>query len=133
MVASWLWSWWLNKERAGSNICFQPYPTSRGTKWTEQTQQVSLRSLHSRDLHLLHLGGFPSFCSLKNRKRKQHLHLPQPSSNDHHNPSSFHFHSTPIFLRNTDSLPRIHFIFYLHQITKNREPPFTFPKHTLFT
>jgi len=31
--------------------------------------QVSSRSLHSRDLHLLHSGGFPSFCSLKKIKK----------------------------------------------------------------
>jgi len=105
---------------------------SRWERNRAETQQTSSEFLHSRN-HLLHSGGFPSFCSLKNKKIKQHLHLPQPSSDDHHNPSSFHFHSTPIFLRNIDSLPRIHFIFYLHQITKNREPPFTFPKHTLFT
>ena len=32
LMASWPWSWWLKKEGAGSNIYFQPYPTSRGGK-----------------------------------------------------------------------------------------------------
>jgi len=109
VVASWPWSWWLKKEGAGSNICFQPYPTSRGRKGTEQKHNKYHQGpFIQRGLHLLHLWGL--FLILFSARRKT-----TPSSSwfqlKHHNPllpldslnrftSSqslhYHFHLEPI-------------------------------------
>jgi len=58
LIASWPWSWWLKKEGAGSNICFQPYPTSRCGKGTKQRHNKYHQSPFIHEVTFFNQGGF---------------------------------------------------------------------------
>jgi len=89
-MGSWPWSWWLKKEAAGSNISFQPYPTSRGGKRTNQKHNKYHQSPFIHQSHLLHSRGLFSH-SILYKTKKRHLH-PQDSNKN----TIIHCHPLPL-------------------------------------